>query len=627
MKIPESFLAELRSRLSLADVAGRVVTWDQRRSQPAKGDYWAPCPFHHEKTASFHVVDREGYYYCFGCQAKGDVLSFVRETENLGFREGVERLAGLAGLAMPEVDPRAAAQAEANQGLYELNDAAARFYQRQLSAGPGQAARDTLTRRGVSTDTVAAFGLGYAPGGGRALLEHLTAQGAALADLVRAGLIAEPEDGRSPYDRFRDRIMFPIREERDRTIAFGGRAMAKDARAKYLNSPETPLFDKGRTLYNLRAARARAKDGPLVVAEGYMDVIALSDAGLAAVAPLGTAITEAQLERIWKISGEPVIALDGDRAGLRAAMRLVDLALPRLAHDKSLRFCLLPEGRDPDDVVRSDGAAAMADLIGGAEPLVRLLWRRETEGQTLDSPERRAALDARLRQALGRIEDQGLREHYRTALRDLRSELFRRPERPRWRSNRTPAGPSISTRSSPLAREAAAAARTRESLLLTGCIHHPSLAETFEAELEALSFDASLEPIRQALLHCLGAPDLRQKMTEGLGQDPIATLEALPLVRATRSLGADATSEDAERTLADIFARHRAESGLADEIREAESEIATADDEALTWRLNAAGAACRDASKVTSEETSSLDARARADLDALHKAILDRSGS
>ncbi|HVG81782.1 MAG TPA: DNA primase, partial [Methylomirabilota bacterium] len=422
MALPPGFLDELRARVSIAAVVGRRVTWDSRKSNAARGDLWAPCPFHQEKTASFHVEEAKGRYHCFGCHAGGDAVSFLRETEGLGFMEAVERLAAEAGMEMPARDPAAAARTAANQGLVEAMEAAVRFYRGQLNGGRAGEARGYLERRGLTAATLERFEIGYAPDARTDLLAHLTAKGFARETLKEAGLVGLPADG-GAYDRFRNRIMFPIRDGRGRAIAFGARAVAAGQEPKYLNSPETPLFDKGRTLYNLGPARAAAgRAGTVVVAEGYMDVIALSGAGIEhAVAPLGTAVTEDQLAALWKLAPEPVVALDGDAAGLAAAQRLIDLALPLLSAGRSLRFALLPPGQDPDDVVRSGGAAAMRALLDASQPIVALLWERETAGQVLDSPERRAALDARLRAHLARIADAGLRGHWEAEIRSRRA--------------------------------------------------------------------------------------------------------------------------------------------------------------------------------------------------------------
>ncbi|MEQ3626695.1 MAG: DNA primase [Celeribacter sp.] len=431
MSLPPGFLDELRTRLTLSDVVGRKVMWDTRKSNQARGDYWSPCPFHQEKTASFHVDDRKGFYYCFGCHAKGDAINFVQETENTGFMEAVEILAGEAGMPMPARDPKAREQADRRSLLAEAMDAAVRHYRMQLSTQGAARARDYLTGRGLQGKALERFEIGFAPDQRQGLFSALTERGIAADVVIEAGLCAKPDDGGAPYDRFRDRIIFPIRDARGRCIGLGGRAMSPKARAKYLNSPETPLFDKGRSLYNHGPAREAAGKGqPLIVAEGYMDVIALVKAGFgAAVAPLGTAVTEEQLRLLWRIAPEPVVALDGDTAGIRAALRLMNLALPLIEAGQSLRFCIMPEGKDPDDLIRDGGPEAMQAALEKAEPMVDLLWRQETDGKVLDSPERRAAFDKSLREAVRRIKDTTIRRHYTDELDRRRRALFNMPER------------------------------------------------------------------------------------------------------------------------------------------------------------------------------------------------------
>ena len=407
MSLPAGFLDDLRERVSLTQVVGRRVTWDNKKSNPGKGDMWAPCPFHQEKTASFHVDDRKGFYYCFGCQQKGDAISFVKDTENVGFMEAVEILAREAGMPVPKSTPQEQQRADTRKTLADVMEQAVKFYRMQLHSAKATEARAYLEKRGLPESTLDRFEIGFASDSRTALFEALTHKNIPAEQIVEAGLCIKPDDGGKPYDRFRGRIMFPIRDARGRCIAFGGRAMDPSARAKYLNSPETPLFDKGRSLYNIGPAReASGKANALIVAEGYMDVIALAQAGFNhSVAPLGTAITENQLAMIWRICPEPVIALDGDAAGTKAAMRLIDIALPLLEAGKSLRFCILPEGLDPDDLIRAQGAEAMQKLLESARPMVDLLWQRETEGKIFDSPERRATLDASLRKAVKQIKD------------------------------------------------------------------------------------------------------------------------------------------------------------------------------------------------------------------------------
>ncbi|MEO0681904.1 MAG: DNA primase, partial [Pseudomonadota bacterium] len=514
MSLPPGFLEELRTRITLSDVVGRKVTWDRAKSNPGRQDWWAPCPFHQEKTASFHVDDRKGYYYCFGCQAKGDAITFLREQENMGFMEAVETLAGEAGMTMLARDPRAAAQAESRKGLGDVMDACVKHYRLMLRGGGGAEALRYLRGRDLDDAALERFEIGFAPDARRGLAEAMASKGVPEDELVRTGMLIRPDDGGRPYDRFRGRIMFPIRDARGRCIAFGGRAMNPDARAKYLNSPETELFDKGRSLYNHGPAReAAGKAGRLIVAEGYMDVIALVRAGFAeAAAPLGTAVTPDQLRLMWKMTDEPVIALDGDAAGLRAAYRAADLALPLLEAGKSLRFCLMPAGKDPDDLIRDAGPEAMAEALQAALPLVEMIWRKAMEERDLTSPERRAGFDKDLRATLKRIEDPSVRGHYAQAFRERREALFggapargaaRGPAPRPWGGARR-GGPGFGARSwgfaeAPAARpetrasllvtqSEAAEFRIRESALLWGALHLPATAERHEDALRALTF-------------------------------------------------------------------------------------------------------------------------------------------
>ncbi|MEM6825655.1 MAG: DNA primase [Pseudomonadota bacterium] len=600
MSLPDGFLDELRSRLSLAQVAGRKLTWDTRKSNQGKGDWWAPCPFHQEKTASFHVDDRKGYYYCFGCHAKGDAISFVRETENLGFLEAVEVLAREAGMTMPARDPKAQAVADHKSQLADVMELAVRHYRLQLKTATGAAARDYLEgTRGLGVAAWERWEIGFAPEGWQGLWDHLRGQGVPEPLIMEAGLAKPSSTGRAPYDTFRHRIMFPIRDGRGRAIAFGGRAMDPRDSAKYLNSPETPLFDKGRSLYNqARAREAAGKGQTLIVAEGYMDVIALAEAGFeASVAPLGTAVTEDQLRLLWRIHPEPVVALDGDQAGLRAAMRLIDLAMPMLAPEQSLRFAMLPEGKDPDDLLRAEGPGAVARLIEAAQPTVQLLWRRETEGRDFDSPERRAALDNRLRSALSKIRDRGVKAHYGEEIRRLRRDLFgtgRRNWAPKpWQRR----GPAVlaSTKASLLgAADGSSEDTLREAVILATLVTHPSLVQEFESALETLELSLpEHNAVRDALLKGGGRSDIEAETGMAALEKLFASdhVELAPGVRRGSDL--DVASACVAGELAKLAARR----GVRAEIEDAVEDFDRRDDEGLTWRLGQAARASETAGR------------------------------
>jgi len=414
MRFTPQFLDDLRARLPVSEVVGKRV-----KLKRAGKEWKGLSPFHQEKTPSFTVNDQKGFYHDFSSGKHGNIFDFVMETEGVGFIEAVERLASLAGMALPAVTPDAARHEQRRRTLYDVMDLAAKFFADTLASRIGAKARGYLADRSISPATQLKFRMGYAPGADRnerfALKEHLGAQGVSVEDMIEAGLLIGGEDIPVPYDRFRDRVMFPITDPRNRIIAFGGRALEKDVPAKYLNSPETPLFHKGDNLYNQAAARQAAHDGAqVVVAEGYVDVIALVGAGFsAAVAPLGTALTENQLSLLWKMADEPLLCFDGDGAGQRAALRAADLALPHLRPGKSLRFAMMPQGQDPDDLVRTGGRAALDDVFTGARALADMIWTRATEGGEFATPERRAALEARLNELTNGIRDETVRRYYR----------------------------------------------------------------------------------------------------------------------------------------------------------------------------------------------------------------------
>lgn len=615
MSLPPGFLDELRTRLSMGQVAGRKVMWDNKKSNPGKGDLWAPCPFHQEKTASFHVDDKKGFYYCFGCHAKGDAISFVRETENVGFMEAVQILAGEAGMPMPERDPRAQEKADERTELANVMEDAVRHFRLNLQKAAAGAARDYLAGRGLDEAAQTRWDIGFAPDLG-GLLHHLTSKGVEQKKVIDAGLAAESDRGGAPYDRFRGRIIFPIRDVRGRAIALGGRAMDPNARAKYLNSPETPLFDKSRTLYNHGPAREAAGKGkPLIVAEGYMDVIALSEAGFTAtVAALGTAITEHHLRMLWRIAPEPILALDGDTAGIRAAMRVIDIALPLLEAGQSLRFAIMPEGLDPDDLLKAQGPAAMQKLLDDALPMVQLLWRRETEGKTFDSPERKAALDKALREKIKLIADPSIRSHYGQAIKDMRWELFsnrkqtqgqsaRRPQNRKFTRNQASwqreVSPLASSKSSALGAGVADEDMLREAVILATVLATPEVLPEFESELEMMEFQiAENSQIRDLIIRYSMNEDIKAAVLDAIGAAPLENLFAQNHVAITPAVRRAGDIETARLCLAGEFEKMRARKGQPSEIADAVQEIEGVADEGLTWRLARAAEAVDKAVKI-----------------------------
>jgi DNA primase len=510
-------LDEFKARLPLLEIVARRVRLTRRGHE-----HVGLCPFHREKTPSFTVSEAKGFYHCFGCGQHGNAIDFVMATEGLEFAEAIARLVELAGLPLPW---RAASRGPApDQTLLAANAAAARWFAGRLGTAAGAEAAAYLSRRGVDRATIERFALGYAPAGRTALKDALLAEGYAEAQLIAAGLLVQPEHG-AAYDRFRHRVTFPIHDRRGRVIAFGGRALG-DAPAKYLNSPETALFHKGEVLYGLALAReaVRAR-GTVIVAEGYMDVIALAQAGLGhAVAPLGTAISEAQLGLLWQLADEPVVCLDGDDAGLRAAGRLVERALPVLKPGKSLRFALLPAGHDPDSALRAWGRESLAARLDEAIGLTEFLWSIETRGVNLASIERRAALDRRLRDLAGRIADRDLGRRFLEAMVKRMRAAFAGGE-PGRRAARSPlAGPG---------ERGVGAARLRSGRLLADpegvverellgpIVVHPELLSEVEEDLAAEEFaHPKLEELRRGIISWYGEHgdldlgDLRSHLTE-----------------------------------------------------------------------------------------------------------------
>jgi DNA primase len=522
-------------------------------------------------------------------------------TEGVEFPEAVERLAAMAGVPMPIASGEAAAEEQRRRSLHDVLELAAKFFETTLAARTGAKARGYLADRGIEPATQLKFRLGYAPGDRFALKEFLGAQSVSVEHMVEAGLLVTGDDIPVPYDRFRDRVMFPITDLRGRVIAFGGRALDKDAPAKYLNSPETALFHKGALLYNAAAARAAANDGaPVIAVEGYVDVIAMVTAGFpATVAPLGTALTEDQLGLLWRMADEPILCFDGDSAGRRAAYRAVDIALPLLRPGKSLLFATLPEGQDPDDLARSGGRSAIAEVLALARPLAELLWTRETETGRFDTPERRAGLEARLAQITAVIPD-AVRKYYRQDIDARMRRLFapanaayspreasypvRDRSRPRPPGRGTPpaavstASPRLSASS--IVRGHRTALPPREALILLAIVNHPWLLENHAEELAQLEFlHPDADRLRRALLEAGAMPGAAEP--EGMRKALQAGSLGAILAKVERALThasdwparVGAAADDVRQWWAHVITLHRKSRTLNRELKEAEHAL------------------------------------------------------
>jgi DNA primase len=609
MRFPPQFLDELRARLPVSEVVGRRV-----KLRKAGREWKGLSPFNKERSPSFFVNDQKGFYHDFSSGKHGDIFTFVMETEGVAFPEAVERLASLAGVAVPRLSREAEAQEGRRHTLHEVCEAAAAFFESSLASRIGAKARGYLADRGLDPATQLKFRIGYASAERFALKEHLGNLGIPVEDMVEAGLLVTGDDIPVPYDRFRNRVMFPIGDLAGRIVAFGGRALDKDAPAKYLNSPETPLFRKGGTLYNGAAARQAAHRGaPVIAVEGYVDVIAMVTAGFAAtVAPLGTALTGDQLALLWKMADEPTLCFDGDAAGRRAAYRAVDLALPLVKPGKSLLFAALPDGHDPDDLVRSGGAGAVADVLAGARPLGDLLWTRETESARFDTPERRAGLEARINELTNAIGDETVRRYYRQDLRERLRKLTAPPPAPvRFAADRRGATPgrgdrrdgtkgrasvgpfapggfapgalgpvSARLQSSSIVRGSRTALPPREALILLAACNHPWLIESHAEELADLEFlNGEADMLRRSMLEA--AASLDQVTAEALRAGLLARDCGPILARIEGALThyADwparegAASEDIRQWWTHVLTLHRKNRTLNRELKEAERAL------------------------------------------------------
>jgi DNA primase len=597
MAFPSSFLDEVKNRVSVSDIVGRRVKLTRRGRE-----FVGLSPFKSEKTPSFTVNDDKQFYHCFATGKHGSIFDFLMETEGLSFIEAVERLAGDAGLAMPQRDVEADQKFKAQVSLSKWMEEAANWYREQLRTPQAREAREYLVRRGVADNLLSDFAVGYAPASRNALKDYLLGKGADLKDLIEAGLLIQPDDGKAAYDRFRGRIMFPILDARGRYIAFGGRALDPKAPAKYLNSPETPLFHKGSTLYNFHKARQPAYDTKLLlVTEGYMDVIGLSRAGFqSAVAPLGTALTETQIGLLWRLTPEPVLCFDGDNAGLKAAYRAIDRALPVLKAGYSLRFAILPRGKDPDDLAREGGASAIENVIERAMSMVDLLWERELEVEAAVTPEKRAALKQRLRAAIGTIQDGEIRGLYGEAIKERLDKHFAPLPQASWGKDRDTkwsndwskdrgAGFGRQSRQRPATAETRRSSvavgkhgfSARAGLLVLGVLQNPWLLENNSDLFAALDFeDNQLNQFKNEILDAvtgretLDSAALRVHL-KGLQLDAIlAQLEHLAAAHKLPFVHRHEVSVDVETAWLESAQIHHTLITLLREKSEAEAELA-----------------------------------------------------
>ena len=607
MRFDTSFLDEIRARLPVSQIVGARVKLKRNGRE-----FTGLSPFKDEKTPSFTVNDVKGFYHCFATGEHGDIFTFLMKTEGVSFPEAVERLAGEAGLQMPKQTPEMIQREQSRDRLGELMEAACAFFQKSLTRPEGQAAARYIEGRGLSAATIADFRMGYAPNSRTALKSYLAERGFSESEMARTGMVIHGDDIPVSYDRFRNRVIFPIADLKGRIIAYGGRALDPNQPAKYLNSPETELYHKGAVLYNAARARQAAYDtGMLIATEGYMDVIALAQVGINnAVAPLGTALTPNQMNAMWRMTDEPVLCFDGDVAGQKAAMRAVDNALPLLAPGRSIRFAFMPNGMDPDDLVRAEGASAFHAVIKATKPLVDMLWQREWDAGDWTTPEHRAALEKNLKTKIAEIADQSVRSLYEQEIRDRLFNAWRNSNKSNssaktvtgddWKrrareqqsnmpwQKKTKFSPSNSLKSGGLVASHGAQISVREALILVSMLNHPWLAEENAEELAGLRFESkAANELVSAILDTLS---LQVALDRGAVYDhlnglgfgaTITTIENAITHKGDGFANQDAPREEVETGWRHILEIHIKGTELKRELKAAERDLAEGSELAL----------------------------------------------
>lgn len=625
MRYPPAILDEIRSRLLVSQVVSRKVALKR-----AGREFRGLSPFKTEKTPSFYVNDHKGFYHCFASGEHGDVFTFLMKTEGLSFVEAIEQLAAEAGVSLPKPDAKSVEREDERTRLMNLVEASAKWFEECLRGPLGAEARKYVAKRGLSAETIRNFRIGYAPPSRHALKDHLAKLGFSVDEMIRSGMLIGGEEIREPYDRFRHRVMFPITDLKERAIAFGGRALEKDERAKYLNSPETPLFHKGSLLFNAAKARSAAhKKQRLIIVEGYMDVISLSAAGFEeSVAPLGTALTEEQMQLLWRFVAEPIMCFDGDSAGKKAAWRAIDTMIPHLKPGFSAGFAFLPDGLDPDDLIRQQGPEAMDGVLGRAQPLAEVLWEREYSSGDWSTPERKAKLQQQITTLVNRIEDPAVRALYASAMRErigaawgnsrrsasesggavhgqgqsrsvsaaaaapyriprnnesFRSEFrgggsFRGPKGGGWRGFEPPRPTaSHSLRRSALVDGEAGLPAYREALLMRTLLNHPWMIESEAERISTIEFTSvALSRLRDALMSLLSGENsldrdaVRSQLSDLGLEKAVELVERAITHKSDRFAETDAAEVEAEKGWRHTLALHEQQTGLRKALAAAE---------------------------------------------------------
>lgn len=589
MNFTPEFLDEIKRRVSIVDVVGRTVRLKER----SRGDHWGLSPFTKENTPSFHVLEDKGFYKCFSTQNSGDVFTFLVEVEGMSFPEAVEKLAGEAGLEIPRDSPEDRERHQKRKGLADVNELAAKFFEKSLRQPEGRGALEYLKNRGLDEQMIRHWRLGFAPDARGRLRAELKRENVPEDLMIEAGLLRVPENG-EPYDWFRGRVMFPIQNRRGDVIGFGGRIIGS-GEPKYLNSPETSLFQKRYSLYGMNhAASVARKAGRIIVCEGYMDVIGLARAGIEnAVAPLGTALTDEQLRDLWKVVREPVLCFDGDTAGQRAAARSAERALPLIKAGQALRFAILPKGEDPDSLAQTQGRAAFEKLLANALPLSEVIWRQVTNGRMPNTPEDRADVQRKLDDHARDISDPTFRKHFADF---FSKKLWGSSERPTpggaggrsYHQNRgkwpRKAEGAVQVNAGTEMSNIPSAATLQERILLATLINHPEIFDTIEERLGMVEFSVTeLDNLRQQVLNTLVAHEdldssrLRDHLSQTGFEHVLKALLSKNVYMHAKFARPDQTTEDALEGWQDTLGRYSTKF-LETELKQIEAEAALGED-------------------------------------------------
>ena len=609
------FIDKLREKLSIVDIIGKKVNWDYKKTNVRSGTYWACCPFHNEKTASFKVDANKGLYYCFGCHEKGDTITFVMKNENLDFLKSIEKLAGEVGLTLPTTFGKSSQiiRSKSFNSILDVNKLASLYFTDCLKNTPSNSATLFLKNRISSSEMSDIFKLGYAPNKNKGLFNFLSNKGYEKDLIIKSGLCNKNDKGEF-YDRFRDRIIFPIHNSSYEIVGFGGRALSSSANAKYLNSPETEVFQKGKLLFNENNCKKNLNGNDVIIVEGYMDVIALNKVGIKnCVAPLGTAVTLDQVNRIWRISKSPIFAFDGDISGLKALERLTYLVLPYISSEKTIKACILPQNQDPDDLISKFGKDSIKKLLQKPVPLLKILWDNVTREVEINTPEKRVQLESKLNFIVNQINERSLRFHYSEALKRLKLELFSynqkkntkylnknefkfnykdEPNNPKQNSL-----PSLNTRNSLIANANEPnliESHFQETAIVLLLINHPSLLDKFLTKLNEINFiNEDIEIIFKNLVELITSTltrsdEMVEKLNNKLGKDIYNKLYSTGPLKIHPLLNKVISIEEAESGLNEILNKKIARQFIEQELIEAKENIHKDDDESFTWRISQA---------------------------------------